>query len=163
SAGTIRLYLLHVAAFAEHFHRSPDQLGAEHIRQYQLFLIQEKKLAWSSDNQIVCALAFLLWEDLEAGISAAGHSLSTQGAAISSDPQPGGSGTDTHRTSASQKSCPVDDHLRRRLAALRGGPFTSQRHRLGTHDHHRPSRQRAEGSPGDVVPGLVGYLAAVLA
>ena len=42
SAGTIRLYLLHVAAFAQHSHRPPDQLGAEHIRQYQLFLIQEK-------------------------------------------------------------------------------------------------------------------------
>ena len=58
SAGTIRLYLRHVAEFALHFHRSPDQLGAEDIRQYQLFLIQEKKLAWSSYNQIVCALRF---------------------------------------------------------------------------------------------------------
>jgi integrase-like protein len=45
ASGTTRLYLLHVAAFAQHFHRSPDQLGAEEIRRYQLFLIQEKKLA----------------------------------------------------------------------------------------------------------------------
>lgn len=45
SAGTIRLYLLHVAKFAQHFHHSPDQLGAEDVRQYQIFLIQEKKLA----------------------------------------------------------------------------------------------------------------------
>jgi integrase/recombinase XerD len=58
SAGTIRLYLRHVAEFAQHFHRSPDQLGAEDIRRYQLFLIQEKKLAWSTYNQIVCALRF---------------------------------------------------------------------------------------------------------
>ena len=42
STGTIRLYLRHVAEFAKHFHRSPDQLGAEDIRQHQLFLIQEK-------------------------------------------------------------------------------------------------------------------------
>ncbi len=48
SSRTIRLYLRHVAEFARHFHISPDQLGAEDIRQYQLFLIQEKKLAWSS-------------------------------------------------------------------------------------------------------------------
>ena len=54
-SGTIRLYLRHVADFAQHFHRSP---GAEQIRQYQLFLIQQKKLAWSSYNQIVCALRF---------------------------------------------------------------------------------------------------------
>jgi hypothetical protein len=42
SSKTIRLYLRHVAQFAQYFHRSPDQLGAEDIRQYQLFLIQEK-------------------------------------------------------------------------------------------------------------------------
>jgi integrase/recombinase XerD len=58
SAKTIRLYLHHVAAFAQHFHRSPDRLGAEEIRRYQLFLIREKKLSWSTYNQIVCALRF---------------------------------------------------------------------------------------------------------
>jgi site-specific recombinase XerD len=65
SAGTIRLYLRHVAQFAQHFHRSPDQLGAEDIRRYQLFLIQEKKLAWSSYNQIVCALRFFYAKTLK--------------------------------------------------------------------------------------------------
>lgn len=65
SAGTIRLYLRHVAEFAQHFHRSPDQLGAEDIRQYQLFLIQQKKLAWSSYNQIVCALRFFYAKTLK--------------------------------------------------------------------------------------------------
>jgi len=65
SSGTIRLYLLHVAQFAQHFHRPPDQLGAEEIRQYQLFLIQEKRLAWSSYNQIVCALRFFYAKTLK--------------------------------------------------------------------------------------------------
>jgi len=65
STGTIRLYLQHVAAFAQHFHRSPDQLGAEEIRRYQLFLIQEKKLAWSSYKQIVCALRFFYAKTLK--------------------------------------------------------------------------------------------------
>ena len=65
SSKTIRLYLRHVAEFAKHFHRSPDQLGAEEIRQYQLFLIQEKKLAWSSYNQIVCALRFFYAKTLK--------------------------------------------------------------------------------------------------
>lgn len=58
SPSTARQYLRQVAAFAEHFHRSPDRLGAEQIRDYQLFLIHEKKLAWSTYNQIVCALRF---------------------------------------------------------------------------------------------------------
>jgi len=59
------LYLRHVADFAQHFHRSPDQLDAEQIRQYQLFLIQQKKLAWSSYNQIVCALRFFYAKTLK--------------------------------------------------------------------------------------------------
>jgi len=65
SSNTVRLYLRHVAEFAQYFHRSPDQLGAEDIRQYQLFLIQEKKLAWSSYNQIVCALRFFYAKTLK--------------------------------------------------------------------------------------------------
>jgi integrase/recombinase XerD len=58
SPETIRAYLRHVALFAQHFHRSPDQLGAKHIRQYQLFLIERQKVAWSTYNQIVAALRF---------------------------------------------------------------------------------------------------------
>jgi len=65
STRTIRLCLQHVAAFAQHFHHSPDQLGSEEIRQYQLFRIQEKKLAWSSDKQIVCALRFFYAKTLK--------------------------------------------------------------------------------------------------
>ena len=57
SAGTIRLYLRHVAKFAQHFHRPPDQLGAEDIRQYQLFLMRWPTLfaamAQHSSNGII--------------------------------------------------------------------------------------------------------------
>jgi len=59
SPTTIRLYLSSVAEFAKHFRKSADQLGPEHIRQYQLFLIQEKQACQSTCVQLVCALRFL--------------------------------------------------------------------------------------------------------
>lgn len=52
-------YLISVAAFARYFGKSPDKLGPEHIRTYQVHLIEEKKLAPSSLNVTVCALRFL--------------------------------------------------------------------------------------------------------
>jgi site-specific recombinase XerD len=59
SPTTIRLYLYSVAEFARHFGKSPDQLGPEHIRRYQLFLIKDKKASQSTCIQLVCALRFL--------------------------------------------------------------------------------------------------------
>jgi len=58
SEHTIRAYLRGVADFAKHFGTSPQHLGPEQVRTYQLFLVQEKKVAWSSIVQTVCALRF---------------------------------------------------------------------------------------------------------
>jgi len=58
SAQTMRAYLHGVAAFAQHFHTSPEHLGPEHVRTYQLFLVQDKQRAWSTVVQTVCALRF---------------------------------------------------------------------------------------------------------
>lgn len=59
SPRTVECYTYHVACFAKHFGRSPEQLGAEDVRSYQVYLVQEKKPSWSSFNQAVCALRFL--------------------------------------------------------------------------------------------------------
>jgi integrase/recombinase XerD len=58
SPHTQRAYIRCLANFAEHFGTAPDRLGPEHIRDYQLFLVQQKKLSWSPFNQTVCALRF---------------------------------------------------------------------------------------------------------
>jgi integrase/recombinase XerD len=59
SVRTIECYVEHVARFARYFGRSPEQLGPEQIRQYLVYLVQERKVSWSSFNQAVCALRFL--------------------------------------------------------------------------------------------------------
>jgi integrase/recombinase XerD len=55
---TIESYVSQVAAFARHGGRSPDQLGPNDIRAYQLHLLQ-RRVSWSTFNQAVCALRFL--------------------------------------------------------------------------------------------------------
>ena len=42
---TIRGYLRSVRDFAAYFHRPPDQLGPEQIRQFQLHMLRDQKLA----------------------------------------------------------------------------------------------------------------------
>lgn len=58
SPRTIETYVLRVALFARHFNKSPEVLGAEEVRAYQLHLI-ERGVSWSTFNQAVCALRFL--------------------------------------------------------------------------------------------------------
>ena len=52
-------YLQQVIAYAEHFHRSPDKLGLEAIRAYQLYLTQTRRLSPSSVSVVTGALRFL--------------------------------------------------------------------------------------------------------
>lgn len=58
SPGTIEAYVRHVAQFAKHFGQPPDQLGPDHVRQYQLYLIRQKQVSWATLNQMVAALRF---------------------------------------------------------------------------------------------------------
>src|SRR5712691_2295598 len=57
SPHTVDAYLRSVAQFAQHFHTSPDRLGPEDIRTYQLLLLQQQ-VAKSTFIQTVCALRF---------------------------------------------------------------------------------------------------------
>ena len=59
SPRTQESYLLQVSLFARHFGQSPDRLGPEQIRAYQLHLTNQKKLAASSILLAVAALRFL--------------------------------------------------------------------------------------------------------
>jgi site-specific recombinase XerD len=54
---TIQTYVYALTRFAKYFHRSPDRIGVEKIRDYQLDLIQ-RGVSWSTFNQISCALRF---------------------------------------------------------------------------------------------------------
>lgn len=55
---TIDTYVGRVACFAKHFGRSPELLGPNEVRDFQLHLLA-RRVSWSSFNQAVCALRFL--------------------------------------------------------------------------------------------------------
>jgi site-specific recombinase XerD len=57
SRSTQQSYIYAVAKFSRHFHRSPDRLGVEDVRAYQLHLINQK-YSWAHINQTTCALRF---------------------------------------------------------------------------------------------------------
>ena len=59
SPHTQNSYVQQVSLFARHFSKSPEVLGPEEIRSYQVYLTNERKLAPSSILIAVSALRFL--------------------------------------------------------------------------------------------------------
>ena len=68
---TIHAYIHTVEHFSRHFHRSPDQLGPEHIRQYQAALFTRWKLTPNTVTQRLAALRFFYVQVLKRGWSVA--------------------------------------------------------------------------------------------
>lgn len=58
SKETIRLYLFAVKDFARHFRKRPDLLTQEHMREFQLYLLNERKLTAQTVAGRITALRF---------------------------------------------------------------------------------------------------------
>jgi integrase/recombinase XerD len=58
SPSTVECYTRSVAEFAKHFDKSPEDLGPEEIRKWQLYLLNEKRVKLSTYIQAVCGLRF---------------------------------------------------------------------------------------------------------
>src|SRR5487761_106697 len=65
SLNTQLSYLQQVSLFARYFGKSPDLLGREDIRTYQVYLTNEKKLSPGSIHTAIAALRFLYSVTLE--------------------------------------------------------------------------------------------------
>jgi integrase/recombinase XerD len=57
SPATQRSYVHAVAKFSRYFGRSPDRLGLEEVRSFQVHLVSTG-ISWPALNQTVCALRF---------------------------------------------------------------------------------------------------------
>jgi site-specific recombinase XerD len=67
SLNTRKSYLGSVKDFVRYLRRPPDELGLEHIRQYQIHLTQERKVTWGTFNLRVCGLRFFYNVTLQKG------------------------------------------------------------------------------------------------
>ena len=61
---TRKSYVGKMRCFVRFCMRSPDELTAEDVKQYQLFLTKEKQVSWSTFNVHVCAIRFFYREVL---------------------------------------------------------------------------------------------------
>ena len=64
SPRTEETYIAAVVRFARYFRTPPDQLGAEHVIAYQVWLRDQKRVSHVLFNQIMCALRFFYNEVL---------------------------------------------------------------------------------------------------
>jgi len=65
SPRTEETYIAAVVHFARHFKTSPDQLGAEDVTAYQVWLRDQKRASHVLFNQTMCALRFFYGQVLE--------------------------------------------------------------------------------------------------
>jgi len=66
---TQKSYLHHITQLAKHFHRSPDKIDEEQLRQYLLYCHQVKQWSYSSCRQFIHAARFMFDRVLEKPIS----------------------------------------------------------------------------------------------
>jgi integrase/recombinase XerD len=64
SSNTVRSYMHAVEEFARYFRRSPDQLGPDHIREYQVHLFRDCELSPRTIEGQTAALRFLFVKTL---------------------------------------------------------------------------------------------------
>jgi integrase/recombinase XerD len=62
---TVEYYVRAVEGFAKHFRKPPDQLNREHLREYQAFLLRERKLEPRTVKLHVSALRFFFVKTLK--------------------------------------------------------------------------------------------------
>ena len=65
SPATTRGYILAIKQFADHFGKSPEHLGGNEIRQFETYLLRDKKLAPGTVEGRMSALRFLYKKTLK--------------------------------------------------------------------------------------------------
>ena len=120
SPATQRSYLHAVAKFSRYFDRSPDQLGLEDVRAFQVYLVSQG-MSWAALNQTVCALRFFLWCDAEPGRDPRTDCLCAHAPQTANDLERRRGRAFSRGGAVPEGARGPDDGLRRRFARLGSG------------------------------------------
>ena len=88
SPATQRSYVHAVAKFSRYFGCSPDRLGLEDVRAFQVHLVANG-ISWAALNQTVCALRFFYGVTLGHGRDSGAHCLRAGAAQAAGRAEPG--------------------------------------------------------------------------
>ena len=161
SPNTILVYTNTVADFARYSGKSPDKLGPEEIRRYQLYLLDERKLAWSTFAQRTAALKFSYTRTLKRHWFV--QEIAKQGAALPADsPEPGGSLGADQCHAESEAPGAAGNTLRHRIALCGSAATEAHRHRQPADAGSRARRQGTTSPAGDALAQASGVAAHLL-
>ena len=62
--GTQKAYVRAVAELTRHYGRSPDRIGPEQVKSYLLYLMNQRRLNWSTVNVVSAAVRFFYGQTL---------------------------------------------------------------------------------------------------
>jgi len=164
AVNTQESYVQQISLFARYFNQSPERLGPEQIRTYQLYLTKERKLATSSILMAISALRFLYKVTLKKDWTFADIIPAPK-----KPPNPA-RGPKSRRGRAvsclcGQQEAPYHPNgmLRSRLARLRSHCTYTPCRRQQAHGLASRARQRNEGSLCNALAEAVGDPARVVA
>ena len=63
SPSTRKIYLLYARRFAAHFMRSPDEMGAEEVRQFMLHLVENRRVSRETLRQVELVEGFQMRDE----------------------------------------------------------------------------------------------------
>src|SRR6516225_7868967 len=146
SSQTIRAYLFAVKDFATYFGKRPDLLRQEHLREYQLHLLNDRKLTVDTIVGRIAALRFFFVRVLRRRYREIDLVYPKRPERLPRDLERRGSGAVDRIGSYFLPSRDSDDLVRSGIAPRGTLPIEGDRCRWPTHGASRSSRQRSKGS-----------------
>jgi len=151
SPHTQRAYVEQVSRFARHFGQPPERLGQNDIRAWQIYLVEERRLAASSISIAVAALRFVYTVSLKRPwVVEEGIPTSRQPKKLPVVPSPEEVSV-PGRGEKPETSDDSDRVLRDGVAHIRGGFPEARRDRQPAYGYSGGGGQRPEGSVRDAL------------